>query len=514
MDLYDQTPDRLILYIGFTGFDNSFEYCSQIVESCIEPYRGLPWGPQLQRCLRRPCRSAAVPMGRSRCREKYAGFFGKTCDYPVLADFSGNCGFWRMPPEVRHIVYLHLFAECTFHVNSTAHGGLSFGNRSRRDVKESVPCSYPRSSTTCLPLLLTCRNIFEEGVKVLYSSTRFIATSCIAAMQLFEGLDQSRGLPAIRELRLPIDMPKHPHTNWNARRDWHGLFRFLSTRMTGLRDLRLDLEIAQLTKNTILTESNEDGAEWIGPVVELARTANKNRRCTVRITLRFGLVNEHEDEKELEYCLDQNEDETHDLSDYPKGLITLVPNVQARQFGKRKSTTETKSIKLMTSLALKQLLVPFLCSRLVLASALLLAVPASSRRHDFWALSPSTVLSFELVPPVLTAVPLFSLLRSILSTQSINVPLIKPVLIFGFHPLTYCCSTDELKYCFDRTFSKEALQALFIFPCGYLDLLVFQAFKRYFSLSSPFATLDHQMSNALSATATPPATSVLSLLDP
>lgn len=250
-------------------------------------------------------------MGRT--RKKYAGFFSKVCRYPVLAEISGNCAFWRMPPEVRNIVYLHLFAECTVYVNLTAHGGLSFGNRSRRNVKKSVSCSYPRSSTTCLPLLLTCRKIFEEGVKVLYSSTRFITTSCIAAMKFFEGLDHSRSLPAIRGLRLPIDMPKHPHTNRNTRRDWHGLFRFLSTRMTGLRDLRLDLDIAQLTKNTMLSESNEDGAEWIGPVVELARTANKHRRCTVRITLRFGLVNEHESEKELEYCLDQNKDEAHDL---------------------------------------------------------------------------------------------------------------------------------------------------------------------------------------------------------
>ena len=149
------------------------------------------------------------------------------------------------------------------------------------------PSSAPRedykAATGLLPLLVTCRQVYQESIQTLYNANTFEFTKNSAAFRFLKIMIPPQRLHNIRHFRMRMQLPHHPTKNNRSRRDWNDLFKFLTNEMDGLLSLRLAIQMLQPAQVHIQETMDEDGVDWVRPMVLMAIDANRRRGCRVEI---------------------------------------------------------------------------------------------------------------------------------------------------------------------------------------------------------------------------------------
>lgn len=274
------------------------DFLSQWFAEVTESYRGLPFGHQLRNFHRREQRPIHLATVERAVCSLDAGHGRCGMDADNAVNEQPDCAFLsRLPFDVREIIYLDVMGRRSLYIHT------KYGRLTHTQVEEvsaygdnqeghSGPCAarfrgsginQRLRARHSLSLLLSCHKIYDEAIDVLYRTNMFIIPRTDTAITFLTTIVPSRSLPVIRHFSLLIDLPKHPYINHRARRDWDDLFRFLSTWMTGLRSLHLDLNISQSMRNTILSTSDDNGNEWLKPVIAMTLKLNNHRQCSVTL---------------------------------------------------------------------------------------------------------------------------------------------------------------------------------------------------------------------------------------
>ena len=165
-------------------------------------------------------------------------------------DAQLNCTLLaRVPGEIRNIIYLLLLGDRSIGLHrpcppspkkSVSHSDVS--------PTESFPCRkgamIPVKNK--LALLQTCRQIYVEAIEILYTSNCFLVLTVanFSVFNLFTSSILPWRLASIRELRIEFQVecfePRHPESSW-AYKAWNPMWTTISTRMTGLQHLQVQL---------------------------------------------------------------------------------------------------------------------------------------------------------------------------------------------------------------------------------------------------------------------------------
>ena len=149
------------------------------------------------------------------------------------------------------------------------------------------PSSAPRedykAATGLLPLLVSCRQVYQESISTLYSANTFEFTKNSAAFRFLKVMIPPQRLHDIRHFRMRMQLPHHPTNNNRSRRDWNDLFKFLTNETDGLLSLRLAIQMLQPAQVHIRETADVDGVDWIRPMMLMAIDANCQRGCKVEI---------------------------------------------------------------------------------------------------------------------------------------------------------------------------------------------------------------------------------------
>lgn len=205
----------------------------------------------------------------------------------------------KLPLDVRLMIYELVLGGMVFHLSA-------FGPRFRillyicnrpdriddqphecHSLSTKAPSAAPRQdfqdASGLLPLLVTCRQVYSEAIHVLYSANVFEFRQNSAAFRFLKMMIPPQRLQSIRRFRWHMRIPHHPNTNGRSRRDWSGLFEFFTNEMTGLQHLLLQIQTMQPMEAEIRETSDDEGMDWVRPMVEMAVTANRKRGCKVDI---------------------------------------------------------------------------------------------------------------------------------------------------------------------------------------------------------------------------------------
>lgn len=205
----------------------------------------------------------------------------------------------KLPLDIRMIIYEMVLGDMTFHLDAANPRGrillqicqqpdvINDPNHQCHDLSAVRPSSAPREehreATGLLPLLVTCRRIYTESIKTLYSANTFEFTKHSAAFRFLKMMIPPQRLHDIRHFRLRMQLPHHPTINSRSRRDWNDLFNFFSQEMSGLLSLRLAVQMLQPAQARVLATNDEDGVEWVKPLMAMASDAYRRRGCKVEL---------------------------------------------------------------------------------------------------------------------------------------------------------------------------------------------------------------------------------------
>ena len=211
----------------------------------------------------------------------------------ILTKSSGVFPFQKLPAELRIKVYNLVFEKRILEILPRTKGsGLASWDGRRRKARPSVhkqrspltrgQASKPGptdkraakwSNTAAVPglaaLLLTCKQIYQETVHLLYGQVTFVFKSQ-TVLQRFVSTLSPLCLASIRSLKLQHHTYGEPYLNenlvWKEKYDskWAALLQEAAPRMTGLRNLEIKLSICDWPTELNLT------AVWALPLLEFA----------------------------------------------------------------------------------------------------------------------------------------------------------------------------------------------------------------------------------------------------
>lgn len=271
----------------------------------VEPYLGLPFGNYLNTAPPRRPRALTGQLDSSQDSLWYRMNILSTLGTEQRTDDQLDCLLLsKLPYDLRVIIYemvlggmvLHLSAQSPrsrilHHICQTPEKVREEGSHHICSGYSTVcPTSSPRETfpqaSGLLPLLVSCRRIYSEAVHILYSTNTFEFTQNFAAFTFLKVMLPPQRLASLRHFRLYMRIPRHPATNKRATRDWQNLWTFFASEMTGLRSLYIELQMLQPMEEQIEATRDEDAAEWMTPIIEMAVNAHRKRGCLVEFETR------------------------------------------------------------------------------------------------------------------------------------------------------------------------------------------------------------------------------------
>ncbi|KAF2765853.1 hypothetical protein EJ03DRAFT_195451 [Teratosphaeria nubilosa] len=206
----------------------------------------------------------------------------------------------RLPLDVRMIIYDLVLGGMVFHLHApdrksrvvhticTKPATIGQANHQCHDTPSGRSSSNSYEETIhdrklLLSLLLTCRRVYSEVIETLYSANTFDFTQNFAAFRFLKLTTPTQRLRSIRHFRMRMRIPHHPCLNHRSKRDWNDLFGFFAGDLSGLQSLLLVLDPNQPMINEIIMSTDEQGAEWVKPMLLMAVAASSRRHCRVEI---------------------------------------------------------------------------------------------------------------------------------------------------------------------------------------------------------------------------------------
>ena len=188
--------------------------------------------------------------------------------------------FLRLPPELRNKIYELVFASRRVTIKKS--------HRTEAEVKEKSPNAYTGLIHTQifgkmryrggvealmypLPLVLSCRQIYDEALPYMYRQTRFWFGSQKPIRRFLE-LVPDRALGCIRDLEIYHNTYGEPletvYRKYKERDDdsWMDVCVDMSKKLTGLKTLRVDYRICDWPVQPTMD------SDWAQPILELGES--------------------------------------------------------------------------------------------------------------------------------------------------------------------------------------------------------------------------------------------------
>lgn len=213
-------------------------------------------------------------MNKSRFRR--AGSSLPPQDRRALSGSSHAGLFGKLPYEIRYMIYVHALNGDLLHVtNAASQTKLCYHDHqgSHSSLRHYHPVEDPSPSHK-IYLLKTCRQIYVEASPVLYSTNTFgifgdhnLPVFCAFSLSIRQDY-----LVLIRSIRINCQADKYisgvlgrlPPRDNNFLQDWRQAWEILSTRMPGLKDLKVRLMKIYYPPLDLSLEE-----EWVKPMLKV-----------------------------------------------------------------------------------------------------------------------------------------------------------------------------------------------------------------------------------------------------
>ncbi|KAK4897095.1 hypothetical protein LTR27_004988 [Elasticomyces elasticus] len=281
---------------AFVNLTPSSPWAIQVAEQ----WRGLPFGKYIYQTPPRRQRSLTGTIDPSK-----EGIWRKLQLFSSVEiseqsyEQTNSAFFSKLPLDIRMIIYEMVLGYKVIHIESATPqsriyhlvcnrpSAINEPNHQCHALSTQRPSSAPREDykepSGLLPLLATCRRVYSESIRILYAANTFQFTSNHAAFRFLKTMIPSHRAQSIRHFRMIMRLPHHPNMNSRSKRDWLALWEFFTNEMSGLQSLYLKLMMLHDTQEQIRSAADDEGADWVRPMVLMAISANRTRGCRVEI---------------------------------------------------------------------------------------------------------------------------------------------------------------------------------------------------------------------------------------
>lgn len=221
-----------------------------------------------------------VPLPLPRKRPRALSLLGNGKKDENFSSLRNRAGFiGRFPPEIREMIYTYVLGNRVIHIQHKPYQQQRLISHDCERLHDMIPRTYcqevmPRknlSSGTKTALLKTCRLIYIEGIRVLYSTNVFgCFASRVTALSYFFRTVLPQRLSMITTLYITCDTKPLVFRARESLQEWSDVWQQIATEMTSLRVVRLWL--IEASRQPLLELRFE--AEWIQallPVKHLSR---------------------------------------------------------------------------------------------------------------------------------------------------------------------------------------------------------------------------------------------------
>ncbi|PWY69485.1 hypothetical protein BO70DRAFT_432445 [Aspergillus heteromorphus CBS 117.55] len=230
--------------------------------------------------------------------------------FPVIHPQVQSPFFFRLPPEIRHLIYLYAFGDRRVHIDFDFHPAKAQWSWWHRVCDDPVHCpdkedpfvcpEYEGAEEAMLKLgtsawvkngfeykvdavswLQSCWRGYLESLSVLYATNSFVLTHGIDQLFRFSRILPSQHLALITTLIIEIDVYRAskgpPDMEPEFRTFYDAFFGLLCRSLPGLQDLRLSLAGLPNRGGRGIEWSQEGEWQWIGPWEALAQSRRWKR---------------------------------------------------------------------------------------------------------------------------------------------------------------------------------------------------------------------------------------------
>ncbi|KAF7586656.1 hypothetical protein BBP40_008525 [Aspergillus hancockii] len=213
--------------------------------------------------------------------------------------------FTQLPPEIRHLVYLHAFGNRRIHLDFDFNPELGQWTWWHRVCHEAQHCpdgtflcpEYAGAEDAMLNLTLggwvqerfeykmdalnwltCCRRGYQESLPILYTSNTFVLTHGIDQLFRLSRVMPREHLALIASLSVEIDIYRvhkgPPNMDPRFRPFYEGIFAILLRDLPNVRELRISIAGLPSRSGRSIQWSDDEEWAWIAPWEELTRSRN------------------------------------------------------------------------------------------------------------------------------------------------------------------------------------------------------------------------------------------------
>ncbi|KAK3113349.1 hypothetical protein LTR53_009437 [Teratosphaeriaceae sp. CCFEE 6253] len=268
-----------------------------------EQWKGLPFGKYIHQSPPRRRRALTGPINTSPDSGwPWLHLFASAEAAQPMHEQSESPFFAKLPLDIRMMIYELLLGGHIFHIESaTPHSRIYHRacarpaaiNEPDHQCHDDPPASQrppsaprePHAPATglLLPLPATCRRVYAECIRTLYTANTFQFTSNHAAFRFLKTMLPPQRLRSLRHFRMIMRLPHHPHMNARSEHDWAALWAFFADEMPGLQTLYLKLLLLHDTQEQIRHAGGEARADWVRPMMRMVLAGDRARGCRVEV---------------------------------------------------------------------------------------------------------------------------------------------------------------------------------------------------------------------------------------